>query len=274
MDRIDRNHIPTHNANVPLSAHDVENFHRLGVLRLAGAINSVRTERCQDLLWQELHDLARVDQKRSETWSSVDNMLLKPLAQREEFRFRNSDSVSAALDAILGSSREKPSEPRGRFLASPPYNRTIEPADWHLPTGRGTWHWDGRPDLHEWGIWVFTLVMPLPARSGGTLLLTGTNRLLMNMFAAQSPRELAAPSKQQRDRFRKRHPWFAALRAQRPLPPVDELVLLETGLEAEGEHVQAVDVSGEAGDVILMAGWTIHSGPPWVGPAGRFVHAS
>jgi hypothetical protein len=151
---------------------------------------------------------------------------------------------------------------------------TVLPTDWRLPTGRGTWHWDGRPDLHDWGVWVFTLVMPLPARSGGTLLLTGTNRLLSTMFAAQSPRELAAASKRQRERFQRRHPWFAELREQRPLPAAHEHALVETGLEVDGEHVQPVEVAGAAGDVVLMAGWTIHSAPPWVGPDGRFVHAS
>jgi hypothetical protein len=266
-------HIPTYDGTTPLTRESIERFGHTGILRLSAAVSAAHIARCQDLLWQELRALAQVDRDRPSTWTPITNTVLKPLAQRPEFHFWSLPRARATLDALYGTRRLAHQVPRGRFLASPP-SQPKAGSTWRLPTGDGTWHWDGRPDLHPWTIWTLTLVMPLAPRSGGMLMLTGTNRLLSAMFAAQSACELATPSRVQRARFRQHHPWFAPLRRNHPLPEPDEHALLHDGVEVEGHRVRAVEISGSAGDVILMAGWTIHSRPPWIGPAGRFIHVS
>jgi ectoine hydroxylase-related dioxygenase (phytanoyl-CoA dioxygenase family) len=99
---------------------------------------------------------------------------------------------------------------------------------------------------------VFVFLEPVRPHGGGTLYVAGSHRLIMNL-AAGAPRPV--PSAKMRERLKAADPWFTRLWAT----PGDEV----RGLLGETAQVRGVDVAveemtGEAGDLILMHPLMLH----------------
>jgi hypothetical protein len=89
-----------------------------------------------------------------------------------------------------------------------------------VPTGH--WHWDNPCDVHldrPMGLFVVSFIGSVAPRGGGTLILSGSPRLLI-----QQERQIPASQRrgsitELRERFHRSHPWLMSLTGQAPSPP-------------------------------------------------------
>jgi hypothetical protein len=256
--------IPTYPAGQTLSAQALESFHRYGLLRIAGAVTPPHINACEQLVWKEWLKHSGAQPNRPQSWSKINGSVLKPLARLPEFAFTACAAVRLVLDQILGGPWQI-AKTGGGFLASAPYG--LEDG-WQMPSGN--WHWDY---YSEGGPWVFTPIGRHPTRSGGTLLIAGSHRLVLDFFAALSESQRELPMKQKRQLFASLHPWFAALQEKAgPDAQSFAMKMMDQPLCAGGVDLRIVDVAGEAGDVVIMAQGMIHSVPATVGPRPRCLH--
>lgn len=265
--------LPTYPAAVELPPQALADFRSLGVIRLSGAIDPDHIGRCRDAIWRALATSDGVSRDDPSTWSRICPTLVKPLAAQPDFALPSQPRVRSAIDRLLGTGWRVPKS-GGSFFMSPP---TPTDTAWTLP--RGGWHWDGRPDLSgrpaqdgSGGLWIFTPLAPLATRQGGTLLIAGSHRLVRQFYADLPASELHAPTKRQKPRFFKRHPWLALLQQ---MPSEDEArvaMMAERPFIVDGQELRIVDVHGEPGDVVLMASEMIHTSPGYVGPGPRMLH--
>jgi hypothetical protein len=130
---------------------------------------------------------------------------------------------------------------------------------WEVPASG--WHVDRPPSVRA--ITVFVILAPLRPHGGGTLILTGSHRLLKN--APVQPKYNA----KYRQILAARYPWLMELwrrgAADRTKRYLDEGVVLD------GIPVRIVELTGEPGDAYLMRADTFHVPAPNARDAPRIM---
>ncbi len=262
--------LPCYPAAEDLPPHALEEFQRLGVVRLRGAIGREHAERCCDQLWRALAG-SGVLREDAATWQRMLASQAKPLAQHADFAFARQPRLAAAIERLLGPGWQRPSS-GGMFFLTPPTPPTLTDEAWTMP--RRSWHWDGRVDLTPGeSIATQTILAPLATRHGGTLYVAGSHRLVRRFHADLPEASRHDHNKLQRKRFRERHAWFAALERDEPPASAEAIAeMMDRPFVAEGQELRIVDVHGEPGDVVIAAGFIIHSAPSRIGPGPRLVH--
>jgi ectoine hydroxylase-related dioxygenase (phytanoyl-CoA dioxygenase family) len=169
-----------------------------------------------------------------------------------------------AIDAALeGHAYEKPRNWGALFLAFP----SIQP--WDVPS-RG-WHADANylsalsPPA---GVRTHALFSDVAARAGGTLIVSGSHRLVHRYFKDNPP----PPGARGAD-YRKLlqgHPYIRALHTE---GDADERAarFIDRAEEHGGISLQVVENTGEAGDVILLHPLVLHVATPNTSKAPRFL---
>jgi hypothetical protein len=134
-----------------------------------------------DRIWEHLADDLRIIRSRPETWTVDQPAGLRAITAEPEFQALGSATIRAALDDLLGAGRWQPPRRWGRPLITFP----TPDKPWTIPTA-GAWHNDFvplRPGTGERAVQLFTILQDLPARGGGTLILTGSHRLITRYIA-------------------------------------------------------------------------------------------
>jgi hypothetical protein len=165
------------------------------------------------------------------------------------------ERLTAALDQLLGEHRWRYPTKWGGLLVSPPDPR---PAAWTL-TDRA-WHWD--PPIH--GATLFSLFSNIAPRSGGTLLVEGSGRLLTEWYAnlpPDRPRKLRSLRKQ----FLASHPFLRRLSGR------DNVQNDPDDLLHGDSPLRVTEVTGEAGDVVVAHAGILHAKAVHSGDEPRFV---
>ena len=108
-------------------------------------------------------------------------------------------------------------------------------------------------------------------RGGGTLILSGSPRLLI-----QQERELPESRRRgsiatHRDRFRRSHPWLMALTGHAPSPEDRIAAFMDRETVVDGVPVRVVELTGEPGDMVFCHPVMVHSAAPNRGARPRFM---
>lgn len=258
--------LPTYPASAALPPAALEDLHRLGILRLTGAVDPHHAARCRDALWRALAAGSGVDRHDPSSWAGIASSLVKPLAAEPDFAFALLPPMRAVWSRVLPGPAVRP-KTGGVFFLNPP---TPPQASWSLPRGR--WHWDGRPEPDVVAFMTFTILAPLATRQGETLLAAGSHHLGRRLYAELPPAHLDTPTRVLRKRFVQRHPWMAKLQMAQPGSETLVAEMMDHAFTAEGQELRIVDVHGEPGDVVIAAGVMVHSAPAHIGPDPRMVH--
>jgi hypothetical protein len=197
-----------------------------------------------------------------QVWTNLEPGLLKPIGLDKRCVPLEIESVKEAVDSLIGKGWEYPNT-GGTWFADAP--RHLEKQ--HSPkielVPRGTWHWDGRPDIHAIeGLWLFTPLIEMLPHSGGTWLVAGSARRVLDFYANLPPEKKENPTKLVKKWFTDSHLWFEVINSGETLNPTNQ----------EGDSVRLLNVSGKPGDVVLMKNFTIHSAPEYIGPGARVCH--
>jgi hypothetical protein len=177
------------------------------------------------------------------------------------------DRVRGVLDDLLGEAAWLPPRDWGRPLVTFP-----GPGTWDVPTGN--WHWDNPCELHldrPRALFIVSFIGPVAPRGGGTLILSGSPRLLL-----QQERRL--PDSQRRDsiarlreRFHRSHPWLMALTGLAPSPADRIAALMDTETIIEGVPLRVVELTGDPGDMVFCHPVIVHCVAPNRAARPRFM---
>ena len=237
-----------------------------GLVRLPGVIPRAEAEAMAGRLWSELARRHGIRRREPRTWRTERPTDFQKLQASGVFRGMASPRVVAVLDDLLG--RERWARPRhwGQPLVCFPraYGR------WDVPS-RG-WHLDIPADPRSRGSKIgrmFAILAPLAAKGGGTLVATGSHRVVETLVDKQGFQQ---SSGEVRKRLKVKHRWFARLMSSdRDRERVARF--MEAATEVDGVAVQVEEMIGEPGDVFLMHPAALHAAAPNVLEAPRLVLA-
>ena len=174
-----------------------------------------------------------------------------------------SAALGGALDAIVGAGRWQRPRDWGQFLVNFPSG-----GRWTVPSR--VWHTDfdfrGPADPPS-GALVFSFLSDVPAGAGGTLVVAGSHRLIARFVAAR-PSAGREKMKVTRTTFLASEPWLRELTG--PDSEGRSERLMQESLVA-GVPLRVVELTGEAGDVMIGHPWLLHAGAPNCGAAPRLM---
>ncbi|MFC7622892.1 phytanoyl-CoA dioxygenase family protein [Microlunatus sp. GCM10028923] len=244
-----------------------DEFRRTGLLRLPGAIERPATRAMVDRIWEHLGREHGMQPDRPETWSVTRPTGLRPVTGRPEFRELGSPAIRAAFDGLLGAGRWTPPRRWGRLLITFP-GPSADP--WTVP--QEVWHNDftpltGTPDPRA--VQLFVILDDLAPRGGGTLVLTGSHRLVGPLIrdSEDGPHPRRLRDRLGRDRWL-RELWRPAL--DEPAPDRIRRFMIDGGTVGDVD-LRVVELTGAAGDAYLVHCDTFHCIAPNRGAVPRIM---
>lgn len=227
-----------------------------GVVRLSGPVRRQDASRMADTIRKFL---AGTDDNVEHPGG------FQPLKAAGAFAAVGESAIPAALDDLLGNSGWVRPRNWGQPLVT---NRVSERQTWDVPTD--SWHIHQRSDSATLlRINVFIVLNRLRPQGGGTLILTGSHRLIAK-FAAPG-----AKTKALRSALGPRDPWLADLWTPTVEPRPDRRRrYLVDGAVIDGVPMRVVEVTGEPGDAYLMRSDTFHARSPNVRDEPRIMLVS
>jgi hypothetical protein len=240
-----------------------DRFERDGIVRLNKAFTAEQASAIRDTVWRHVERRSDVLLSDPATWATKLQITFKPLKGKAVFApLIDNPSVGLALDAIFGQNGWLPPKaPGAQILLTLP---TTGP--WVLPSG---WHMDcgfAQPTWPVFAVKLFAFFDEVDAEGGGTLLLSGSHRLV-ERYAKTLPPGTGGNGVTW-GRFMKQDPWLNELRrggtAEEP-----NRHLLDTEHAVDGIPMRAVELTGSPGDVVITHLHVFHSAAPNVGSRPR-----
>lgn len=253
-------------APTTLSAAEIQGFHDNGYLVVRGAFSPDDAHTMQDEWWGELAEAHGVRREDRSTWRPILGDLKRAKQSPIQQKIATA-RVRGVIDDLLSSGNWRPPRDWGRALVT-----FSEPGYWDVPTE--LWHWDSPCGWHRDALnalFVVSFVGSVAPRSGGTLLLSGSPRLLMRQEAALTPEERRGDAAARRDLFHRSHPWLMALTGKAPSPADRIAAFMDVETEIDGVPVRVVELTGEPGDMVFCHPAIAHCVAPNRGAQPRFM---
>jgi ectoine hydroxylase-related dioxygenase (phytanoyl-CoA dioxygenase family) len=249
-----------------LDSSQLQRFERDGYVVVREAFSRADALAMQERWWRELEETHGIRADDRSSWRQIPGDL--KAAKRDPIQARIlTERVRGVLDDLLGEAAWSPPRDWGRPLVTFP-----EPGTWELPTRN--WHWDNASELHldcPRGLFVVSFIGPVAPRSGGTLIIAGSPRLLIKQ-------ERRNPESQEREfgtriweRFHRSHPWLMALTGLGPSPADRIAAFMDGETIVEGVPLRVVEPTGEPGDMVFCHPLMVHCKAPNRGTRPRFM---
>jgi hypothetical protein len=253
-----------------LSPDEVRSFHDDGYLIVRSAFAREDALAMQDEWWAELAETHGIVRDAPATWRPIlgDLKRAKKSALQQAILTAR---VHRVIDDLLGPDNWRPPGDWGRALTTFP-EPGARPETWDVPSG--LWHWDSPAAWHREalnGLFVVSFIGSVAPRSGGTLILSGSPRLLARQDAGLAAEVRDTNGRARRKLFEGSHPWLAALTGVAP-SPIDRIAtFMAPGTEIEGVPLRVVELTGEPGDMVICHPTLVHCGAPNHGAQPRFM---
>lgn len=225
-------------------------FESYGLVALAGAVEASAVEEMRRQIWQLLEEREGIRSSEPSTWRAVGASRFRPLHDSGAFAPMASPRVREALDELLGPGLWREPARWGQMLFTLPTEKT-----WPLP--HQGWHLDlppGRAPLP--GVQLFVLLDRLDPGGGGTLVASGTHRLVEGL--RRSHPESTHHSADIRRTLQRSVPWLRDLCTLDPTTDRVEHFMDETH-DFEGVPLRVIEMTGEPGDVVAVHPWVFHA---------------
>jgi len=245
------------------SDQNIAHFRAHGWMRVPQAFGAEAAAAMRDAVWRVLAE-AGIDRDRRATWTVERPPHLQKLKNDPVFRAVGSDRLLAAIDAVFeGRLHDIPKDWGAHFVAFP------GDMEWNIPTGG--WHIDARPTGALWpvtGVKTFALLGDVEPHGGGTLMVSGSHRLVHRWFQDNPP-----PPSARNAELRKllmAHPYVRDLHAPGDR---DERIarFMDRAEEVDGIPLRVVETIGAAGDVFLVHPLVMHVASTNKAAAPRFL---
>jgi hypothetical protein len=249
-----------------LTSSDIQGFERDGYVVVRRAFSPADGLAMEERWWRELENMHRIRSGDRSSWRQITGDL--KAAKRDPIQASIlTERVRGVFDDLLGKGAWSQPRDWGRTIVTFP-----EPGAWDVPTR--LWHWDNPCEPHldrPRGLFVVSFIGSVAPRGGGTLILSGSPRLLIEhgrrMPADQSYRSGAGVW----ERFYRADPWLMALTGLAP-SPVDRIAaFMDSETFVDGVPLRVVELTGEPGDMVFCHPVMIHCVGPNRGARPRFM---
>lgn len=203
-------------------------------------------------IWAFLADRHAMQRSDPATWTVDAPTGFQPVSRSGVFRPVGDGPLSTALDTLYGV--DKWLRPRwwGRPLVSFPTEGA-----WDLPV-RG-WHFDYMPaSIEPRPVQVFAFLNPVRPGGGGTLVLSGSHRLVSPYLSQGEQFRMPAV----RAALADRHPWLRSLWVTGDEEEDRTDRYMNDGTVIDGVELRALELVGEPGDVVVMHSDCFHAVAP------------
>lgn len=242
-------------------------FDKHGWVRVPGMVHDEQVQIVLGRVWDDLEQRCGIPRDAPETWPEAKPKGFNKLMRSGAFEPTCSQAVQDAIDEILEPGQWEKPDPWGALLLTFPGK-----GPWNLPNQ--SWHMDLRDSVSSTveknpGVQVFAILEPLASKGGATMVLAGSHRLVRHL--ARQPELIGeGRSRDITQAVKRAAPILRDLWSRDP--DVDrEKRFLVNPVEVFGIPVQAVEFTGEPGDVIFMHPWMIHAASPNRGNRPRIV---
>jgi Phytanoyl-CoA dioxygenase (PhyH) len=245
-----------------LSELDRAEFAERGVVWLRGAFASDEAARMRRRVWARLARLGVAEDDPS-TWAAADVTGLSKAIKRDRvFAALGSSIVRGAVDDLLGQDAWDSPREWGTILVTFPG----QDRPWVLPAR--SWHTDYGWDLDPeplFGVKVFAFFAEVRPRGGGTLVITGSHRVVSRFASSLAPQQ--PYEGHLLGRYLRRDDWFRALSRPGDDDPSRTARFMDRDHDADGIAVRVAELTGQPGDVVLTHPWVLHS---WSSNTGSY----
>ncbi len=249
-----------------LSPEQRSEFETRGFIRIPDVFTRSEAATMEERLWVGLHRKHGVRREDPASWALPAGVGLQSLRTHSSFDPIDGPALHAALDGLIGTGSWKRPKHWGQLLVSFPVRETA-PRTW-----KAGWHTDFPyflPADRLLGALVFCFIGEVPAQTGGTLVLSGSHRVIAR-FLERKPQLRKVKMKVTRQALMNSDPWLKGIHGE-----FDAMKWRE-GLGGAEHRVGEVPVrieelTGEPGDVVIGHPWLLHTGAPNFGDRPRFM---
>ena len=250
-----------------LTARQKSVFDEHGWLRLPGAIPDEDVQHVQDRIWDDLEQRCGIPRGEPVNWPEARPKGFNALTRSGVFEPTCNQSVQDVIDDLLGPGQWEKPKPWGALLLTFPSN-----GPWFLPNH--SWHMDLQARVSAAadktpGVQVFVVLEPLSAQGGATIGLSGSHRLVRHL-ARDAQRIGRGRSADISKAVKKAVPSLRGLWSHDSGGDREERYLMNP-VDVFGIPVQAVEFTGDPGDVIFMHPWILHTASANCGKRPRIV---
>jgi hypothetical protein len=249
-----------------LTPSDFQRFERDGYVVVRQAFSAADGLAMEQQWWRELEDAHGIRRDDRSTWRQIKGDL--KAAKRDPIQASIlTEKVRGILDDLLGQDAWPAPRDWGRPLVTFP-----GPGEWDVPSR--LWHWDNPGELHldrPRALFVVSFIGPVAPRSGGTLILSGSPRLVIQQerqIPADQPRNFGA---RLWERFHRADPWLRALTGHAPSPADRIAAFMDRETIIDGVPLRVVELTGEPGDMVFCHPVMVHCVAPNRGTRPRFM---
>jgi hypothetical protein len=249
-----------------LTSDDVRRFERDGYVVVRQAFSRDDGLAMERQWWRELEDAHGIRRDDRSSWRRLAGDLKAAKRDPQQATILTG-RVRGVFDDLLGQGAWPPPRDWGRPLVTFP-----EPGAWDLPVTH--WHWDNPCEQHldrPRALFVVSFIGSVEPRGGGTLVLSGSPRLLIQQERGLPASQRHGSIATLRERFRRSHPWLMALTGLAPSPDDRIAAFMERETVVDGVPVRVVELTGEPGDMVFCHPVMVHCTAPNRGARPRFM---
>ena len=249
-----------------LTPADIRRFERDGYVIVRQAFSPDDGQDMERRWWRELAEAHGIRRDDRSSWRRLPGDLKAAKRDQSQATILTS-RVRGVLDDLLGPGAWPTPRDWGRPLVTFP-----EPGAWDVPTA--LWHWDNVRDLHldrPRALFAVAFIGSVAPRGGGTLILSGSPRLLTQRGRRIPADQRPDPAAKPWDRFHRSHPWLMALTGQAPSPADRIAAFMDRETNVEGVPLRVVELTGEPGDMVFCHPLVVHCSTQNRGTRPRFM---
>ncbi|HET6910010.1 MAG TPA: phytanoyl-CoA dioxygenase family protein [Mycobacteriales bacterium] len=241
-----------------LSADQFNDFHDWGYCRLPSAFDPELARELGSRLLQFLDRELSVRLDDPSTWRDLrGGAHFTRLVRTGVFKPVATARLAEAIDDLLGPGNWADPRGWGSPLVTLPANANSDAA-WDVPSSG--WHtdfpcWPPAPTLR-----MFAYLSDVQPEGAGTLVVAGSHRMAAS-WAERNP-EASRNSGDFKKSLGRCNPWFAELFSREPSPQSRTARFMDETTEAFGVSVRVVELSANAGDVVLWHPSLLHAEAP------------
>jgi hypothetical protein len=233
-------------------------FARWGYVRIPAALPPAFVAQVQDVVWAQLKQRAGVIREDPATWRP-DVVPINKTVIDQAAGVEIGQRLTEAVDHLLGVDQWRPLNTLGGLLLTMPGG---SPETWNVPTTG--WHMDNDPRNYRGKVdklMLFTFYSAVQPQGGGTLILSGSPRLLEQYMGTQEADCIPGPATFL-EQIANWHPWLGELTGRRSVPNRTPEEWLGPVVDVHGTSVQVVELTGEPGDAVLCHPSMLHAVSP------------